>query len=450
MARRVKATTPPRPERVQAKSPDPPGPPRRFVILLDGTWNEGTGEKVPTNIAHLRDLILPKAGPETQQITQQIYYDSGVGTDGSWFKRVWDGATGGGLEETVRSAYRFLCLNFEPGLEIYVFGFSRGAFSARSLVGYIHAAGLLMPENCSAETEARAWRFYRTPKRKRYPAEKLELDKLCQPKEHHVRVACLGVFDTVGSRGIPLGRLRRYNASKYGFHDTNLSSIVDYAFHALALDEHRWPFGATLWSKSFHVNNKSVEQVWFPGVHTDVGGGGHEDRRLSNIPLYWMIRRIQGSELGLAFDPERLAKVESERYATSASYGNPGRLWRVSRRWPKPRVVSQTRPAGPRRRFSSLPRYAEPMREALHWSVFERLKEYDSYEPASLDRKVFETIYVKGTKYDTDAVGRGERFLEWWSSEKDYQEMLDILPDTLLDEFKKHAEAQLEFERASP
>jgi uncharacterized protein (DUF2235 family) len=423
-----------------------PDPPRRFIILLDGTWNEGTGEKVPTNIAHLRDLVLPKAGPEKQPVTQQIYYDAGVGTDGSWFKRAWDGATGGGLEETVRAAYRFLSLNFVPGLEIYVFGFSRGAFSARSLVGYVHAAGLLKPEHCNAETEGRAWNFYRTPKRKRFPAEKLGLDKLCQP-EDQVRIACLGVFDTVGSRGIPLSAMRFFNARKYGFHDTNLSSIADYAFHALALDEHRWPFGATLWSKSFHVNNKSVEQVWFPGVHTDVGGGGQENRRLSNIPLTWIIKRIQDCGLGLAFDEERLKKVQEERDATFASYGNPGRFWRLSRRWPRLRVISQTRPAGSRRRFSSLPRYAEPMREALHWSVFERLKEYDGYEPDNLDRQVFETIYVEGTKYDTDTVGRDERFLEWWAKEKDYQEMLAILPDYLLDDFVKHAEGQLEFKK---
>ncbi|MFN0190890.1 MAG: DUF2235 domain-containing protein [Aestuariivirga sp.] len=414
------------------------------MILLDGTWNQGSGETIPTNIVHLRDLILRETGPKRNPITQQIHYDAGIGTDGSWLKRRLDGLTGGGLEETVRSAYRYLCLHFEKGLEIYVFGYSRGAFSARSLVGYIHAAGLLTPENCDQDTEERAWRFYRTPKRRRFPAEKKELEKLCQPKDQ-VRIACLGVFDTVGARGIPFNLLRPLNARKYGFHDTNLSSIVDFAFQALALDEHRWPFGATLWSKAFHIKNERVEQVWFPGVHADVGGGGQEDRRLSNIPLYWMVKRIQDCGLGLKFDEKRLAKVAEKRDATAPSYGNPGLLGALSWLWPRLRIVSQTR-TKLSHNLSSLPRYAEPLFEALHWSVFERIKAPCWYAPDNIDKDIYATIYVKDTKFDTDTVGHDERFLEWWANEKDYWSMLSILPDERLRrEFEEKAKTQLEF-----
>jgi Uncharacterized alpha/beta hydrolase domain (DUF2235) len=411
---------------------------RRFVILLDGTWQSDRGERPPTNIVHLRDLILPRVETKTATIIQQIYYDAGVGTDGSPLKRLWDAATGGGLEDAVRAAYRFLCLNFTPGMEIYVFGFSRGAFSARSLVGYIHAAGLLKPEACGAENESRAWQFYRTPKRRRLPAEKLALAGLCWG-EAGVRVNCLGVFDTVGMRGIPADAFRWRNARKYGFHDTDLSSIVDYAFHALALDEGRKHFSATLWSYSFHSSNRRVEQVWFPGTHSDVGGG-IEDTHLSNIPLCWMTSRVQDCGLGLAFDLKRLAKIRERRDATFEFLGAKGPLSEASRH-PNVRIVSQTKPAGRLRSFAGLPRFANPVNEAIHWSVFERMQEYDRYEPPNIDANVLRTIYVDGTTYDTAVVGRHERFLRWRKDEADYAEILELLPDWALDDFMRNAKA---------
>jgi Uncharacterized alpha/beta hydrolase domain (DUF2235) len=427
-----------------------PVPTSRFIILLDGTWQTDRGESPPTNIVRLRDLILPKAGEGKAAILQQIYYDAGVGTGAWWHRRVWDGLTGAGLEETVRAAYRFLSLKFTKGMEIYVFGFSRGAFSARSLVGYIHAAGLLRAEECDSDTEARAWAFYRTPRRKRIPADKLALAKLCQPAED-VRIACLGVFDTVGTRGVPASFLRSFNAGKYGFHDTNLSSIVDYAFHALALDEKRKNYGATLWSYSFHSNNKRIEQVWFPGCHSDVGGGVLP-ATLSNIPLYWMIRRIQDSGLGLEFLPGAVERIKEQRDAAAAALGGSGWLYRIQMLNSRIRIVSQTRPNLRRKRFTGLPRYASPVKEALHWSVLYRMQEYDGYEPPNVDRNVLRNIYVDGTDYDTDTVGEAERYLVWWTNTADYTEIQKLLPERVLAEFQENAGPQLTFKpkAASP
>ena len=174
----------------------------RIVILLDGTWQTDKGDKPPTNVVRLRDLILPKIGKGPDAVLQHIYYDSGVGTGGPTTRRSWDGITGNGLEDIVRGAYRQLCHRYEEGMEIYVFGFSRGAFSARSLVGYLNAAGLLRAEHCSAMQEKKAWEFYRKPPRFRIPAEKRDMAKLCWPTTPKVK--CLCVFDTVGARGIPL------------------------------------------------------------------------------------------------------------------------------------------------------------------------------------------------------------------------------------------------------
>ncbi len=206
----------------------------------------------------------------------------------------WGGAFGLGLSENVRQGYRFLSQFYEPGDEIYIFGFSRGAFTARSLVEFVAASGLLKKRHCDEANLAFAWNYYRTPPKKRFPAVKGKLEKLCS---RGVRIKLLGVFDTVGALGIPVVVSGWLSARQNQFHDTKLGSTLDYAFHALAIDEHRGPLVPTLWAKPDHANNLRVEQVWFPGVHSDVGGGfpsaadGDEDP-ISQLALYWMLSRL--------------------------------------------------------------------------------------------------------------------------------------------------------------
>ena len=408
-----------------------------MIILLDGTWQTDKGDQPPTNVVRLRDLILPKIGKEPNATYQYIYYDSGVGSGGSPTSRSWAGITGNGLEDIVRGAYRALCHRYEEGMEVYVFGFSRGAFSARSLVGYINAAGLLKAEHCSSGQEKKAWDFYRKPLRYRIPAEKRELVKLCWTRTPQIK--CLGVFDTVGARGIPFSLLRYRNEERYGFHDTTLSSIVDYAFHALALDEKRRHYIPTLWSYAFHHNNKGIEQVWFPGCHSDVGGGV-DSEGLSSLPLYWMIRRLQDNKLGLVLEPKGVQKVKKDRDATAAMLGGNGLLYRTLSIPPALRKVSQTRPNESDELFVGLARHLRPMREAVHWSVFVRREVTGSYIPANVRHEEFwGSVYVDGTATDTDIVGRNETFLEWWKNDDDYDAMLGILPEERLPMFKHHA-----------
>ncbi len=409
----------------------------RLIILLDGTWQTDSGVHPPTNIVKLRDLIKPKNDANEKPFTQFIYYDSGVGTGGSTTRRSWDGATGNGLEDIVRGAYRQICHRYQKGMEIYVFGFSRGAFSARSLVGYLNASGLLTAENCSAVNEKKAWDFYRKPTRYRIPAERKALAALSWTDTP--RIACLGVFDTVGARGIPLSLLRSRNAFRYGFHESKLSSIVDYAFHALALDEKRRHYVPTLWSYAFHTNNTQIEQVWFPGCHSDIGGGV-DTAGLSNLPLTWMLRRMADNKLGLVLDQEGITKIEAARNPTAPILGNQGLLCKALSIPKAHRSVSQTRPNESDNLFVGLERHQKPLREAVHWSVLTRITADETYRPQNLEHDSFwHSIYVNGTATDTDVVGPDERFLEWWRYQSDYDAMLKILPERKLEEFKTHA-----------
>lgn len=296
---------------------------KRIILLLDGTWNDSDFGKQDTNIVRLREILArslwsnanspvdPSAienpagsGPVTPTTFQSksniVFYERGVGT-GAWLNRYFGGALGLGLSRNIRRAYKFLCFHYNPGDQIFIFGFSRGAYTARSLVGYIHAAGLLRRDCCTSELEQRAWDFYRCSPNDRLPGHWSALTPAMHDRSE-LRVACLGVFDTVGSLGVPLSQFRVQNRDTYEFHDVDLCALTDVSLHALAIDEQRYPFEPSLWRKSkFKHFNTVVEQVWFPGAHADVGGGYlDEERRISqrmdgldDLPLDWMIKRLR-------------------------------------------------------------------------------------------------------------------------------------------------------------
>lgn len=413
----------------QAPDPQPPHDgeaalPRRHLIFLDGTWNSDEREGEQTHIVRLRNLADPKPekrGNEAFARPQTIYYDSGVGTDLKPLDRFTGGAFGVGLGDKVRQAYRHLSDVYGPGDEICVFGFSRGAYTARSLVGYIAAAGLLRRPFCTAEAEAEAWAYYRTPPKKRSPGAGAERAMRVHPD---VRVRAMGIFDTVGALGIPSSGLRLLNRLFLQFHDTEVSSIVDYAFHAVAIDEKRKPFQAALWQNPFHQDFVRVEQVWFPGVHSDIGGG-YDDHRLGDIPLRWLIDRLErgpGTEAGAHVRFTRFARNGGEAGQTNepipmetkaaaplddtragprplgpvtpdagaqetglpdapVAPQNESRSWRYHILYPKPllRLINQTWPAGDQGRLrasysiNAFKPFQAPIGEMLHWSALVRL-----------------------------------------------------------------------------
>lgn len=291
---------------------------RRIVLFLDGTWNSNDGTNPPTHVVRLHEALklgvtkLPEvslpADPGSTATGSAVqgamgpteyvvYYDSGVGTGA--FDRYSGGIFGQGLDDNIRQAYRFLSKHFRPGAEIHVIGFSRGAFSARSLVGYLFATGLLTAPNCTSEREAEAWRHYRTSPNDRHCGDWQRLQDFMHPAGT-LSVKSLSVFDTVGALGIPSKLLDKINTKRFAFHNTELSSIVENSFHAVAIDEHRTAFEAALWQtpKFKKYDRAHVEQVWFPGAHADIGGGYANWDRAANrtgrqdIAYDWMLRRL--------------------------------------------------------------------------------------------------------------------------------------------------------------
>lgn len=294
---------------------------RRIILLLDGTWNDADLGPTDTNISRLRDIMAETTGaglagsplrPEvvsdpdsmvtgtsTNNVDNIVFYSRGVGT-ASWANQVFGGVFGAGLETNIRRAYRFLSFHYRTGDEIFIFGFSRGSYTARSLVGYIAAAGLLRSDKCSEDNERFAWDFYRSSPGERPPGEWYRLQPLMHDGDR-LRIDCLAVFDTVGSLGIPTEAFVRSNREHYEFHDVELPSITRVNLQALAIDESRWPFQATVWRPSpFRKINTITEQVWFSGAHADIGGGYLDateakiiQHRADDITLDWMLRRLR-------------------------------------------------------------------------------------------------------------------------------------------------------------
>jgi uncharacterized protein (DUF2235 family) len=270
---------------------------KRLVLCCDGTWNtpdqQTGGRPCPTNVTKLA-LAVADAGDDGKP--QRVFYHRGVGT--SRWERLRGGAFGFGLSRNVRDTYRFIVENFEPGDELFFFGFSRGAFTARSTAGLVRNAGILRRENTDRIDEAYA--LYRD--RTTHPRG-TESQLFRRSYSHETRIRFIGVWDTVGALGIPLSGLRWVNAfnRRWRFHDTDLSTTVDAAFQALAIDEQRRPFEPAVWRQQDDAKDQRLEQVWFTGVHCDVGGG-YTDGALADIALLWMADRARSCGLGFQSD----------------------------------------------------------------------------------------------------------------------------------------------------
>lgn len=278
---------------------------KRLITCSDGTWNK-PGEKdkgvvVETNVQKIFHFINETG---TDKIKQLKLYDKGVGT-GNLVDKMEGGLTGKGIDDNIKDVYKFLAKNYEEGDEIYLFGFSRGAYTARSVAGLIRNCGILKNEYLNKVDEA--YELYRKRDETSAPnSEKMIAYK--QKYSFEPRIKFIGVWDTVGSLGIPLSWFHELNNERYKFHDEKLSSRVDFAYHALSIDERRKLFQPTLWEVSENLNaetpNKQVmEQRWFAGVHSNIGGG-YADCGLSDLTLEWMVNKA--ADIGLSFNTEAL------------------------------------------------------------------------------------------------------------------------------------------------
>lgn len=255
---------------------------KRIVICADGTWNSPDDEQ-PTNVLRLSRAIAPQDPLGQKQV---VFYDWGLGSDRKKFS---GGISGVGIDKNIMDSYRFIVHNFDPGDELYFFGFSRGAYTVRSLGGFIRNCGILKREH--ADRIPQAYEHYRKRQPRTSPDE---------PSSRKLRkryawsdrpsIEYLGVWDTVGSLGVPVTFFGLLDNDEYLFHDTSPSSIISCARHAMSIDECREDFPVARWDRKPGID---LKEVWFAGVHSDVGGGYQDDHRLSEIPAAWIIREAE-------------------------------------------------------------------------------------------------------------------------------------------------------------
>ncbi|MGD0464752.1 MAG: DUF2235 domain-containing protein [Tepidisphaeraceae bacterium] len=256
---------------------------KRIVFCADGTWDD---PQSGTNVVKLYQAIATSA-------VQVPYYDPGVGTDGTPLQKLTGGALGDGILQKVKDGYAKIAHIYDPGDDVFVFGFSRGAYTARSIAGMIAVSGLPSgsPTDALLDTAFQAYR-----NRANRPGL---LATLNAAGFFDAKIKMVGVWDTVGALGIP-AVFGNVDPAEYGFLDTALHPDVLNAYQALAIDERRQEFPPTLWT-SAPIAGQTIEQVWFSGVHSDVGGGYPETAPgLSDITLDWMIGKA--AALGLAID----------------------------------------------------------------------------------------------------------------------------------------------------
>ncbi|MCV2489844.1 DUF2235 domain-containing protein [Geodermatophilus sp. YIM 151500] len=273
---------------------------RHLIVCCDGTWQTPDNR---TNVHRLAQALEPTDPDGVPQVRQ---YFPGVGVAGSLWSRIAGGVAGTGLSRKVMEAYHWTATHYRDGDRVALFGFSRGAYTARSLGGMISACGLLdLSDTTDPEALDLVERVYRDKYRAgnaATPGWRRGLRFRFDPDDKaEIPIGFIGVWDTVGSLGIP-DHIAFANVidppARYRFHDVTLNPFIAHARQAVALDEFRGPFAPTLWSEP--AEEQDIRQVWFPGDHSDVGGG-RPATGLSDGALLWMMREATDA-VGLAFD----------------------------------------------------------------------------------------------------------------------------------------------------
>lgn len=349
---------------------------KRLALFCDGTWNRADqaveGAPCPTNVLKLAACVRPRDGA----IAQLTYYDHGVGT-GNSLDRLTGGAFGHGLADNLFEAYRFVVLNYEPGDALYLFGFSRGAYTVRSLAGLIRCCGILDRAQMHRYREAIA--LYSDALAPDDDAPVRFRSQSCTARGARIPIRMIGVWDTVGALGIPLRGLRALTRRQYRFHDVRLSRSVERAYQALAIDERRAPLAPTLWAAPARAGQR-IEQVWFAGVHSDVGGGYAPGQwGLSDLTLEWMQHKAIDAGLAIDLLPDRTWSPRGD--ALAPLHDSHRGLYRLTRH--APRVIG--RPAGdtaPAREYDA----ALDPTQSLHPSVLARWDADPGYRPENLRR----------------------------------------------------------------
>jgi hypothetical protein len=341
---------------------------KRIIICSDGTWNS-PHKKVNkqgrlTNVAKMVRAIEPV--DKSAKMHQLVFYDQGIGTDTfGWLERKMRSMTGWGIKQSILDCYRFLAQNYTDGDEIHLIGFSRGAYTIRSLSGLLDTIGLL--DKTKLDTLPEAYEFYRKPTAKR-GGKRFKSIRSLRRHATHPPITFLGVFETVGALGIPTIGLGRLIKNRVSFHSSKLSAQVAHAYQALAIDEQRAPFKPAIWTSK--GTQSHVQQVWFAGTHNDIGGGSL-DIGLSDIAFRWMTQRA--IECGLTFN---------EKYINDGKRFSPDPLGPIAQSFTIGyRMLDRLRSMSPHERRIS---QTGGIGEMIHESVLTRLQEFAGYRPTSL------------------------------------------------------------------
>ena len=300
---------------------------KNIVVFSDGTGQKG-GIDNNTNVYKLFNMI------EDRTNNQIAYYDAGLGTG---IEGISGLIVGSGFSRNMLDCYRFIFENFQADDSIYLFGFSRGAATVRSLSGFIHLFGILPISRADIIDEA--FKIYTIKDKEKREKKATEfIDK------HHTmwcKIKFVGVFDTVAALGLPNKSLSTLldKIFPHKFHSFELSDSVQFARHALSIDDQRKTFHPTLWNRLPENQPKDrLKQVWFCGVHTDVGGGYKEDD-LSNISLTWMINEATAKGLIIyerapSYQQLLKTKKNADGHMHNEQIGFVGKLYKSkSRTW---------------------------------------------------------------------------------------------------------------------
>ena len=330
-----------------------------IVICADGTWNrpeEDLEKDHATNVLKVARSIKPIAG----NLKQHVFYDWGLG---SYHSSVSAGIAGKGIHKNIVDGYRYIVQNYSPGDNIYLFGFSRGAYTVRALFGLINNCGII--KRTDAKLIQTAWSYYKKAGKNYSPNGEASIvfrKKYSHPKRD---VHFVGVWDTVGSLGIPFSLLGLFD-SKDEFYDTKMGSNVSFARHAIAIDEKRVDFAPTLWMPKPGVD---LKQVWFSGVHSDIGGSYAPDKKTktlaSDTPLRWMIK--EAKKAGLKFEKHITDQLNES--PTSPLHKSRRHIFRLKKVLHRP-MIDQ--------RFPS----------KIHQSVKDRYHKDSSYRPKILEELI--------------------------------------------------------------
>lgn len=272
-----------------------------IVVCADGTWNrpeEDLEKDHATNVLKLARAVSPGAGG----LKQHVFYDWGLG---SYHSTIRAGVTGHGIHKNILDGYRYIVQNYARGDKIYLFGFSRGAYTVRALSGLINNCGIVKRPDANLIQEA--WDIYKSASPRNHPDG--ERAKAFRANHSHQsrKIAFIGVWDTVGALGVPFSLLGLLDSNDE-FYDTKMGPNVEVARHALAIDERREDFAPTIWTSRPETN---LKQVWFSGVHSDIGGSYGPDEKTGNTTsdtaLAWMLNEAKAHGLKIeAHIEERL------------------------------------------------------------------------------------------------------------------------------------------------